>query len=126
MSSGGARLQGRAPASQPLDFLILTVSAAPGYSEHQTGLSLDIAPVGNASCSTITCIASTPQGMWLKRNSWRFGFILRYESGYGSVTGYSSEPWHVRFVGTRLATGYHHGGWHTLEQFLDEPAAPTY
>ncbi|GAA4414261.1 hypothetical protein GCM10023168_37770 [Fodinibacter luteus] len=100
--------------------------ARPGYSEHQTGLSLDIAPVGNASCSTINCIGSTPQGTWLKRNSWRFGFILRYESGYGSVTGYSSEPWHFRFVGTSLAAGYHRGGWHSLEQFLDEPAAPTY
>ena len=100
--------------------------ARPGYSEHQTALSLDIAPVGDPSCGAHNCIGSTPQGAWLKRNAWRFGFVLRYESGYSSVTGYSSEPWHFRYVGTPLATAYRNGGWHTLEQFLDEPAAPTY
>ena len=100
--------------------------ARPGYSEHQTALSLDIAPVGDPSCSAHNCIGSTPQGAWLKRNASRFGFVLRYESGYTSITGYSSEPWHVRYVGTPLSTAYHNGGWHTLEQFLDEPAAPTY
>jgi D-alanyl-D-alanine carboxypeptidase len=100
--------------------------ARPGHSEHQTGLTLDVAPVGDPSCSAHTCIGSTPQGAWLRRNAWRFGFVLRYESDYASVTGYSSEPWHFRYVGIPLATAYRNGGWHTLEQFLDEPAAPTY
>ena len=100
--------------------------ARPGHSEHQTGLSLDIAPVGDPYCSTHSCIGSTPQGSWLRRNSWRFGFVLRYESGWTSWTGYYSEPWHFRFVGTPLSTAYHDGGWHTYEQFIDEPAAPTY
>ncbi|HYH71675.1 MAG TPA: D-alanyl-D-alanine carboxypeptidase family protein [Nocardioides sp.] len=100
--------------------------ARPGHSEHQTGLTLDIAPVGGSSCSAHTCIGSTLQGAWLKRNAWRFGFIVRYESGYASVTGFNAEPWHVRYVGTPLSTAYRSGGWHTLEQFLDEPAAPTY
>ncbi len=100
--------------------------ARPGYSEHQSGLSLDIKPVGNRSCSAHNCIGSTPQGRWLRSNAWRFGFVLRYESGYTGVTGYNSEPWHFRFVGVPLSTAYHRGGWHTLEQFLAEPAAPTY
>ena len=64
--------------------------------------------------------------MWLQKNAWRFGYILRYESGYTDVTGYSPEPWHFRYVGTALAKGYRNGGWHTFEQFLGEPAAPTY
>ena len=100
--------------------------ARPGHSEHQSGLALDIAPVGHASCSTHSCIGSTPQGVWLLRNAHRFGFVLRYESGYRSVTGYNGEPWHFRYVGTALSTAYHSGGWHTLEQFLAAPAAPTY
>ena len=100
--------------------------ARPGYSEHQTGLTLDMAPMGVSTCSAHTCIASTPQGVWLQKNSWRFGYILRYESGSTDVTGYSPEPWHFRYVGTALAKGYHDGGWHTFEQFLGEPAAPTY
>jgi LAS superfamily LD-carboxypeptidase LdcB len=100
--------------------------ARPGYSEHQSGLSLDIKPVGNRSCSVHNCIGSTPQGAWLRGNAWRFGFVLRYESGYTGVTGYNSEPWHFRYVGVPLSTAYHRGGWHSLEQFLGEPAAPTY
>lgn len=100
--------------------------ARPGNSEHQSSLSLDIAPVGDPSCGAHNCIGSTPQGAWLKRNAWRFGFVLRYESGRTSVTGYNSEPWHFRYVGTALSTAYTKAGWHTLEQFLDEPAAPTY
>lgn len=100
--------------------------ARPGFSEHQSGLTLDVAAVGASRCSTFTCFGSTPQGAWLRKNAWRFGFVLRYESGYTPVTGYSSEPWHIRFVGTPLSGAYHRGGWHTLEQFLAEPAAPTY
>ena len=100
--------------------------ARPGHSEHQTGLSLDIAPVGTSSCSSHRCIGSTPQGAWLRRNASRFGFVLRYESGYTSVHGYGSEPWHFRYVGTPLSTAYQRGGWHTFEQFLAEPAAPSY
>ncbi|HET6969211.1 MAG TPA: D-alanyl-D-alanine carboxypeptidase family protein [Ornithinibacter sp.] len=100
--------------------------ARPGYSEHQTGLGVDIAPVGDPSCRAHGCIGSTPQGAWLTRNAHRFGFVLRYESGHTAVTGYSGEPWHFRYVGTPLSTAYRAGGWHTLEQFLAEPAAPTY
>ena len=100
--------------------------ARPGHSEHQSGLSLDIAPVGHPTCSRHNCIGSTPQGRWLARHAWRYGFVLRYESGATAVTGYASEPWHYRYVGTALSAAYHSGGWHSLEQFLDEPAAPTY
>lgn len=100
--------------------------ARPGHSEHQTGLALDIAPVGTSSCRTHSCLGSTPQGAWVRKNAWRFGFVVRYESGATPVTGYNSEPWHVRFVGVPLSTAYHRGGWHTLEQFLAQPAAPRY
>lgn len=100
--------------------------ARPGHSEHQSGLALDIAPLGRATCASHTCLGSTPQGAWVRKNAWRFGFVLRYESGSTPVNGYNGEPWHIRFVGTPLSTAYHRGGWHTLEQFLAEPAAPSY
>ena len=100
--------------------------ARPGYSEHQTGLTVDLLPVGEAGCRINDCIDETPQGRWLARNSWRYGFILRYEKGYRSTVGLGFEPWHFRYVGTELARAYHDGGWHTLEEFLDEPPAPTY
>jgi LAS superfamily LD-carboxypeptidase LdcB len=97
-----------------------------GYSEHQTGLTVDLLPIGRSNCSINDCIDETPQGVWLARNAWRFGFILRYEKGRTSVTGMGFEPWHFRFVGAPLAKGYHDGGWHTYEQYVDQPAAPTY
>ena len=100
--------------------------ARPGYSEHQTGLTVDLLPVGAPNCRINDCIDETPQGRWLARNAWRHGFILRYEKGYRSTVGIGFEPWHFRYVGTALAKAYHDGGWHTLEAFLGEPPAPSY
>jgi len=100
--------------------------ARPGYSEHQTGLTVDLLPIGESNCSSNDCIDETPQGRWLARNSWKYGYILRYEKGYRSTVGLGFEPWHFRYVGTELARAYHEGGWHTLEGFLDEPGAPSY
>ena len=100
--------------------------ARPGYSEHQTGLTVDLLPIGEPNCSSNDCIDETPQGRWLARNSWRYGYILRYEEGYRSTVGLGFEPWHFRYVGTDLARAYHEGGWHTYEHFLGEPGAPSY
>ncbi len=100
--------------------------ARPGHSEHQTGLALDVAPVGARNCSGIDCLASTRQGRWLRTHAWRYGFVVRYESGSTAVTGFNAEPWHLRYIGTRVAADYHAGGWHTLEQYFGLPAAPTY
>jgi len=98
----------------------------PGYSEHQTGLAVDLLPIGRSNCRINDCIDETPQGVWLARNAWRFGFVLRYEKGRTSTTGIGFEPWHFRYVGGPLARAYRDGGWHTYEQFLGQPAAPTY
>jgi D-alanyl-D-alanine carboxypeptidase len=98
----------------------------PGFSEHQTGLAVDLLPIGRSNCRINDCIDETPQGVWLARNAWRHGFILRYEKGRTSTTGVGFEPWHFRYVGAALAKAYHDGGWHTYEGFLARPAAPTY
>lgn len=98
----------------------------PGFSEHQTGLAVDLLPIGRSNCTINDCIDETPQGVWLARNAWRFGFVLRYEKGRTSTTGMGFEPWHFRYVGGPLARAYRDGGWHTYEQFLGQPAAPTY
>ena len=98
----------------------------PGFSEHQTGLTVDLLPIGRSNCTINDCIDETPQGVWLARNAWRHGFILRYERGHTSTTGVGFEPWHFRYVGRAVARAYHEGGWHTYEEFLGRPAAPTY
>jgi len=95
-------------------------SARPGYSEHQTGLAVDINTGADQG------FGATPAGMWLAANSYKYGFIVRYPDGLEPITGYEYEPWHFRFVGVELATEMHTTGAQTLEQFFGLPAAPNY
>lgn len=78
------------------------LSAMPGQSEHQTGLAVDItAPSVNYGLSQ--GFGDTPEGKWLSDNAYKYGFIIRYQRGKESITGYQYEPWHVRFVGKAAA-----------------------
>lgn len=100
------------------------LSARPGYSEHQTGLAADIGNPGG-ECALNACFASTPAGAWAAANAHRFGFIIRYPAGTEAVTGYTYEPWHLRYTGTEAAAAVHSSG-STLEQYAGLPAAPGY
>ena len=100
-------------------------SARPGFSEHQTGLAIDISADPN-TCALQDCFADTPQGTWLAANAYQYGFILRYPNGMDAITGYKFEPWHYRYVGVALATEMHDTGVATLEEFFGLPAAPDY
>jgi len=95
-------------------------SARPGFSEHQSGLAVDINTGADQG------FGATPAGMWLAANSYKYGFIVRYPDGLEPITGYEYEPWHFRFVGVDLATEMHATGVQTLEQFFGLPAAPNY
>jgi D-alanyl-D-alanine carboxypeptidase len=94
------------------------ISARAGYSEHQTGLAVDLITPDDSSCDFEPCFARTPAGSWLAENAWRFGFIVRYQPATTAVTGYSPEPWHLRFVGTALSQELHTEGVATLEEFF--------
>ena len=98
-------------------------SAAPGNSEHQTGLAIDV------SCKSVNfslndSFASTPEGIWLKDNCWRFGFILRYPKDKEHITGYAYEPWHIRYVGIPLAY-YLYTNNLTLDEYYGSPSSHT-
>jgi D-alanyl-D-alanine carboxypeptidase len=97
------------------------VSARAGYSEHQTGLAVDLVTPAEPACDFDECFADTPGGRWLAGEAWRFGFIVRYQPGSTDVTGYAPEPWHLRFVGTELAAELHRTGVATLEEFFGIP-----
>ena len=90
-----------------------TVSARPGYSEHQTGLAIDFSAGG---CS-LECFAGTAQYTWMKANAAEYGFIERYMPGMTSITGYSPEAWHYRYVGATVAKDMKAKGVKTLEQY---------
>lgn len=90
-------------------------SAAPGKSEHQTGLAIDIS-CASEGFSLENTFANTPEGIWVAQNAHRFGFILRYPKEKEDITGYSYEPWHIRYVGTALAAYLYETGL-TLEEY---------
>lgn len=72
--------------------------APPGASEHQLGLAMD---VGRQSTTQLNrSFGNSLEGKWLAENAHRFGFIIRYKEGWTDITGYASEPWHIRYVGT--------------------------
>ncbi len=72
------------------------VSARPGHSEHQTGLTVDINDLEQTFENTV-------EGRWLAANSYCYGFILRYPKGKEHITGYDYEPWHFRYLGKKLS-----------------------
>lgn len=97
-------------------------SARPGYSEHQTGLAVDVV-AGGGACGTLACFGRTPQARWVAANAYRFGFVVRYLPGEEKVTGYTSEPWHLRYVGRPTAQGMRAHGVRSLEAYFGLPAA---
>ena len=103
----------------------LVRSAKAGHSEHQTGLAVDVS-VPAQGCAIMQCFGDTAAGKWIAENSWKFGYIVRYERDTTSITGYTYEPWHLRYVGTEIARMYASNGIHTLEDFWGFPAAENY
>lgn len=93
------------------------ISARPGYSEHQTGLAVDVGNVGGG-CGLTACFGDTPGGRWVAANAHRYGFIVRYPQGYTHITGYTYEPWHLRYVGVQLAVDMKNRAIPTMEQFF--------
>jgi D-alanyl-D-alanine carboxypeptidase len=97
------------------------LSARAGYSEHQTGLAVDLITPADPSCDFDPCFATTPAGGWLARNAWRWGFVVRYQPATTAITGYAPEPWHLRYVGRALAAEMRRTGVRTLEEFFGVP-----
>lgn len=88
--------------------------AKPGYSEHQTGLAVDISL---RNIGLIVDFKYTIEYKIILNNCYKFGFILRYPENKESVTGYPYEPWHFRYVGVNNSFYIHQNNL-TLEEFL--------
>ncbi len=100
-------------------------SARPGFSEHQTGLAVDVGNL-NGACEVEQCFGDSAAGKWVAANAYRYGFIVRYPQELTDVTGYEYEPWHLRYIGVDLATEMRSKGVQTLEEFFDLGSAPDY
>ena len=84
-----------------------SVAARAGFSEHQTGLALDIY---SKECASATTFKDSKTYAWLIENSYKFGFILRYPDTMSEITGYNYESWHYRYVGVELAKKVYESG----------------
>ncbi|MBM7633097.1 M15 family metallopeptidase [Geomicrobium sediminis] len=83
----------------------------PGFSEHNTGLALDISSIEGP-------IESSTEGRWVEEHSWKHGFVIRYPKGKEEVTGIQYEPWHLRYVGIPHSVIMHEKGF-VLEEYID-------
>lgn len=78
-----------------------TYSARPGFSEHHTGLAMDLIPEYGLDLDTFE---NSDGFTWMQENAYKYGFILRYPKDKEYITGYIYEPWHYRYVGIEAAT----------------------
>lgn len=90
--------------------------AVPGTSEHQTGLAVDIVDMNYQLLDEKQ--EDTAVQKWLMKNSYKYGFILRYPSDKSEITGINYEPWHYRYVGKEVAKDIYEQGI-CLEEYLD-------
>lgn len=102
------------------------VSARPGHSEHQTGLTLDFGSSTNPACNFSACFETTLEGVWLQENASDYGFIIRYTKSNTDITGYSAEGWHLRWVGRDLSSYLKSQNLTTLEEAFGLSGGWTY
>jgi D-alanyl-D-alanine carboxypeptidase len=102
----------------------LKESARPGHSEHQLGTTLDFRSYNGIAPWDHTDWATTKAGAWLKRNAWKYGFVMPYPKGKDAVTCYQYEPWHFRYVGRTRARAIQLSGL-TLREFLWREQTPA-
>ena len=91
-----------------------TFSARPGYSEHQTSLSIDLKNIAIKSDIRLT----DEDYKILSENAYKFGFIIRFPKGKENITGYEFENWHIRYVGKDNAKIIYENDL-TLEEYID-------
>lgn len=96
---------------------VLTYSSEPGKSEHQTGLCVDFT-TSSIGGVVDDIFATTSVFSWLRDNSWKYGFIMRYPEDKVEITGYAYESWHYRFVGLEVASIIHQTGM-CYEEYLE-------
>ena len=107
--NNSVKMQGKAHADK--------YSAKPGMSEHQTGLSIDLS-TPSIKNELVEKFDKTKEGIWLRDNCYKYGFIIRYPKGKEDITGYAYEPWHIRYVGQKAAQEIHDETL-TLEEYLE-------
>ncbi len=92
-------------------------NAYPRRSEHELGLCVDISYTTEGDRLSEK-VADSALGKFIESDAYKYGFILRYPQDKVRITGYSYEPWHIRYVGVDLATKLHNENI-TLEEYYE-------
>ena len=96
--------------------------ATPGYSEHHTGLALDLYLNIDGKDVYLNEDMIVYTDVWAKIHAKlaEYGFILRYLEGKEDITGYGYEPWHIRYVGSADVAKEITEKGITLEEYLNK------
>jgi len=92
------------------------ISARAGHSQHQLGTTLDFSS-SEVNDELGIRFADTKASDWLVKNAYKYGFVIGFPQGYESVTGYSYEAWHYRYIGKSNASEMKSSGM-ILENYL--------
>lgn len=87
--------------------------ALPGASEHHTALAIDLSNDGTLEEDFI----DTEAGKWIKKNCYKYGFVVRYPKAKEKITGIGYEPWHIRYVGRPHSDIMYANNW-CLEEYI--------
>ena len=101
--------------------------AVPGYSEHHTGLALDLyLNIDGKDVYENEDMVKYPE-VWAKihKKLADYGFILRYMEDKEDITGYSYEPWHIRYINDVDTAKEIAEKGITLEEYLDKVPEPV-
>ena len=103
------------------DYAAKTVAPV-GYSEHHTGLALDLYLIIDGEDIVLNEEMMKHPDIWEKRHEQlaAHGFILRYLDGKEHITGYAYEPWHIRYIADTDAADEIMTKGITLEEYLDD------
>lgn len=92
--------------------------APPGYSEHHSGLAIDVNGGVYKDGKKVEDSASV--WAWVHDHCYEFGFFLKNLPGKEHVTGTRAEPWHVRYLGDLEVCRVLYERQITLDEYLDE------
>ena len=94
------------------------IVAMPGTSEHHTGQAIDLVIMKDNKwiIENEELLRENDIFERIHKVLKYFGFILRYPKGKEYITGYSYEPWHIRYVGEDISMNI---GNLTLEEYLE-------
>ena len=93
--------------------------AKPGYSEHQTGLAMDIEGETTKGTGLTEAFGESPEGIWAAKHCAEYGFIVRFTAEKQKLTGFVAESWHFRYVGVEAAKTITQNNW-CLEEYIEK------